>query len=259
MLDLSCPDVIWWTGVMWMFLSAVWTLILTAPIHNYCWDTDAFLQIWWRNTNLGRPEGGVCPWGESDLIISGPGDSHSSPGRTGAASAPAALSASDWAQPEHDAALSAADADLEAPGACVSMNIHVWGILHDPYRVTCVTGNPNIAWHRFYQTCILKVSVFFCPYNGSQSGLVASFVFCRQVWNDRTVSKWQNSYIWVTVTLRWIFGNTCVTLEHKTSLKSLGYICSNNQQYIVWVKIINFSFMPKIIRILRSCYLNIFL
>ncbi len=31
-------------------------------------------------------------------------------------------------------------------------------------------------------------------------------------------------------------------LEHKTSLKSLGYICSNSQQYIVWVKIIHFSF-----------------
>ncbi len=29
-------DVNWWTGVLWiivMFLSAVWTLILTAPIH----------------------------------------------------------------------------------------------------------------------------------------------------------------------------------------------------------------------------------
>uniref|UniRef100_A0A671QW84 M-protein, striated muscle-like n=1 Tax=Sinocyclocheilus anshuiensis TaxID=1608454 RepID=A0A671QW84_9TELE len=33
---------------------------------------------------------------------------------------------------------------------------------------------------------------------------------------------------------------TYVTLEHKSSLKSLGYICSNSQQYIVWVKIINF-------------------
>ncbi len=36
-----------------------------------------------------------------------------------------------------------------------------------------------------------------------------------------------------------------VTLVHKTSLKSLGYICSNSQKYIVWVKIIDFSFMPK--------------
>ncbi len=43
-----------------------------------------------------------------------------------------------------------------------------------------------------------------------------------------------------------------VTLEHKTSLKSLGYICSNSQQYIVWVKIIHFSFMPKIISILSK-------
>ncbi len=30
----------------------------------------------------------------------------------------------------------------------------------------------------------------------------------------------------------------------KPVIKSHGYICSNNQQYIVWVKIIYFSFMP---------------
>ncbi len=35
-----------------------------------------------------------------------------------------------------------------------------------------------------------------------------------------------------------------VTLDHKTSLKSLGYIYSNSQ---IWVKIIDFTFMPKII------------
>ncbi len=44
---------------------------------------------------------------------------------------------------------------------------------------------------------------------------------------------------------------TC-DLDHKTSLKSLGYICSNSQKYIVWVKIIDFSFMPKIIRTLSK-------
>ncbi len=40
--------------------------------------------------------------------------------------------------------------------------------------------------------------------------------------------------------------------EHKTSVKSLGYICSNSLKYIVWVKIIDFSFMPKHIRILSK-------
>ncbi len=48
------------------------------------------------------------------------------------------------------------------------------------------------------------------------------------------------------------------TLEHKSSVKSLGYICSNSQKYIVWVKIIRFSFMTEIIRILRSCSMKIF-
>ncbi len=43
-----------------------------------------------------------------------------------------------------------------------------------------------------------------------------------------------------------------VTLDHKTSLKSLGYIYSNSQKYIVWVKMIDFSFMPKIIRTLSK-------
>ncbi len=42
--------------------------------------------------------------------------------------------------------------------------------------------------------------------------------------------------------------NTNVTLEHKSSHKQHSYICSNRQQYIVWVKIIDFSFMTKIIR-----------
>ncbi len=46
-----------------------------------------------------------------------------------------------------------------------------------------------------------------------------------------------------------------VTLEHKRSLKSLVYICSNSQKYIVWVKITHFSFMPKIIRILSKDYI----
>ncbi len=48
------------------------------------------------------------------------------------------------------------------------------------------------------------------------------------------------------------FNAIYVTLDHKTSLKSHGYIYSNSQQYIVWVKIIDFSFMPKIIRILSK-------
>ncbi len=36
LVNNSLTDINWWTGVVWiivMFLSAVWTLILTAPIH----------------------------------------------------------------------------------------------------------------------------------------------------------------------------------------------------------------------------------
>ncbi len=44
---LSSPDVNWWTGVVWiivMFLSAVWTLILTAPIHCRASIAETLMQ-----------------------------------------------------------------------------------------------------------------------------------------------------------------------------------------------------------------------
>ncbi len=44
----------------------------------------------------------------------------------------------------------------------------------------------------------------------------------------------------------------CIRDPGAYSLKSLGYICSISQKYILWVKIIDFSFMPKIIRILNK-------
>ncbi len=60
-------------------------------------------------------------------------------------------------------------------------------------------------------------------------------------------------YKTLTVILFWEY----VSLEHKSSHKQHRYVCSNSQQYIVWVKIIHFYFMPKIIRILRSCSMKI--
>ncbi len=45
-----------------------------------------------------------------------------------------------------------------------------------------------------------------------------------------------------------LFVMTYVTLDHNTSLKLHRDICSNSQQYILRVKIIDFSFMPKIIK-----------
>ncbi len=53
---------------------------------------------------------------------------------------------------------------------------------------------------------------------------------------------------------RMLLKKTYVTLDHKTSLKSLGYIYSNSQKYTVWVKIIDFYFMAKIIRTLSKDY-----
>ncbi len=48
-----------------------------------------------------------------------------------------------------------------------------------------------------------------------------------------------------------------VTLDNKTSLKSLECICSNSQKYMVWVKIIK-KIMPKNIKILSRDHFYIY-
>ncbi len=73
---LASQDINWWTGVVWiivMFLSAVWTLILTAPIHcrgstgeqvmqcynspNLFWRRNKFIYILngWRDYSFKFP------------------------------------------------------------------------------------------------------------------------------------------------------------------------------------------------------------
>ncbi len=49
---------------------------------------------------------------------------------------------------------------------------------------------------------------------------------------------------------------TYVALEHKSSLKSLGYVCRNSQKYIEWVKMIDFSFMTT--KLIRTVVLKLF-
>ncbi len=220
------------------------------------WHISPNLMKKQNHPNLGWPEDDVYPWWESDLILSRDRcDSHSSPGRTCAASAPAALSASDWAKWERDAVLSAADADLEAPGACVCE----WTYICEESFMTCkgylcytITCNPKNAWHPFFcQTYILKCLGVFCPYNGSQCGLVTSFVFCRQVWNDRTVSKWQNSHFWATVPLRWTFETTHMwPWSTKAVISSTDIFVAIANNALHGSKLYIFYFMPKIIRIL---------
>ncbi len=75
------------------------------------------------------------------------------------------------------------------------------------------------------------ISDLLTPTGGSNLTFKVSFYFCIS-----------NDYL-TFVTLAW---------STKPVFKSLGYICSNSQQYIVWVKIIHFSFMPKIISILSK-------
>ncbi len=56
---LASEDIMWWTGVVWiivMFLSAIWTLTLTAPIHCRGSIVEQVMQCYispnlfqWRN------------------------------------------------------------------------------------------------------------------------------------------------------------------------------------------------------------------
>ncbi len=53
MLDLfhllSSPDVNWWTGVMWIIVMFLSTLILTAPIHCRASIAETLMQCYTRN------------------------------------------------------------------------------------------------------------------------------------------------------------------------------------------------------------------
>ncbi len=80
----------------------------------------------------------------------------------------------------------------------------------------------------------------FLGTNGAGRVRCRSLIFISSV---VIVYQWTVDFYFVTL---------IVTLDHKTSLKSLGYICSNSQKCIVWVKMIDFSFIPKIIRILSK-------
>ncbi len=74
----------------------------------------------------------------------------------------------------------------------------------------------------------------------------------------------QSVYIYITNTFIFIHfyhrirHKIFVTLKHKSSLKSLEYVYRNSQKYILWDKIIDLSFMPKIIRILSKEKQNFF-
>ncbi len=66
----TSQDINWWTGVMWiivMFLSAVWTLILTAPIHCRWWKVNesiclAIIALHIYYFNLARWTCWVTSW-----------------------------------------------------------------------------------------------------------------------------------------------------------------------------------------------------
>ncbi len=70
---LSSQDVNWWTGVVWiivMFLSAVWTLILTAPIHCRGSIGEQVMQ-WHISPNLMKKQTHLhLDWPEGEWVFS---------------------------------------------------------------------------------------------------------------------------------------------------------------------------------------------
>ncbi len=70
---LSSLDVNWWTGVVGiivMFLSAVWTLILTAPIHYKASIAETLMQ-WHISTNLIKKQTHPdLEWPEGEHVFS---------------------------------------------------------------------------------------------------------------------------------------------------------------------------------------------
>ncbi len=108
----------------------------------------------------------------------------------------------------------------------------------------------------------LTLVLILCCFCGNVPGSIQAKL-CQQLhWNTvKYYRKWfqlippfvKISTVAFTLMLLMSMGQYA-TLDLKTSLKSLGYICSNSQKYIGWVKIIDFSFMPKIIWTLSKDY-----
>ncbi len=70
---LSSPDVNWWTGVVWiivMFLSAVWTLILTAPIHCRASIAETLMQRHISTNLMKKQTHPDLAWPEDEHIYS---------------------------------------------------------------------------------------------------------------------------------------------------------------------------------------------
>ncbi len=68
----SLQDVNWWTGVVWiivMFLSAVWNIILTAPIHCRGSTGDVILHFS-KSVSMKKQTHLHLEWVEGEYILS---------------------------------------------------------------------------------------------------------------------------------------------------------------------------------------------
>ncbi len=120
----------------------------------------------------------------------------------------------------------------------------------------------TINWMQNFQWCGMapKTQGWLGEYI-AQSILYHEYLSMTSLWPCAANSSTAQNHI-VTlflVSLIWLLTSDniwkCLKQEkqhHKISLMLHSYICSNSQKYIVWVKMIDFSFMPNIIRILSK-------
>ncbi len=161
MLDLSCPDVIWWTGLLWCFYQlfglSFWrhpfTTTAETLMHFSKSDDETLILDGLRVVSILE---GKEIWLSQDAVT-----------HIHLLVEPALhlLPLLFQLQIEHSLStmlLFLQQTQISKLLAPVCVNEHT--CVRDPswpVRVTCVTGNPKITWHRFYQTCILKrLSVF---------------------------------------------------------------------------------------------------
>ncbi len=99
------------------------------------------------------------------------------------------------------------------------------------------------------ETIIQGFILYAAQLCGFTSGINSdrSHAEAAHIWTTWTNASRYSTWMWIHSR---IHQNSILTLEHKPVLSR--YICSNSQQYTVWVKITDFYFMSKIIRILSK-------
>uniref|UniRef100_A0A8C1ZN37 Solute carrier family 37 member 1 n=1 Tax=Cyprinus carpio TaxID=7962 RepID=A0A8C1ZN37_CYPCA len=120
-------------------------------------------------------------------------------------------------------------------GPTIGMLLVCGGLVNGPYALITTAVSADLGTHKSLKGNARALSTVTAIIDGTGSvgaavGPLLAGLLSAQGWD-------QVFYMLMTADF--------LALLHKSSLKSLGYIGSSSQKYIAWVKIIDFSFMPK--------------